>query len=94
YVRSERVLTLEQAVHKMSGMPAARLGLRNRGVLRDGAAADVVVFSASTIADRATFDAPHQYATGIDAVIVNGVPAVLNGRYQDVRPGKVLRRGQ
>ena len=94
YVRSERVLTLEQAVHKMSGMPAARLGLRNRGVLRDGAAADVVVFSASTIADRAMFDAPHQYATGIDAVIVNGVPAVLNGRYQDVRPGKVLRRGQ
>ena len=94
YVRSERVLTLEQAVHKMSGMPAARLGLKDRGVLRDGAAADVVVFSASTIADRATFDAPHQYATGIDAVIVNGVPAVLNGKYQDARSGRVLRRGR
>lgn len=94
YVRSERVLTLEQAVHKMTGMPAARLGLRDRGVLRDGAAADVVVFSATTIADRATFDVPHQYAMGIDAVIINGVPAVLSGTYQDIRPGKVLRRGR
>lgn len=94
YVRDERVLTLEEGVHKMTGMPAARLGLRDRGVLRAGAIADVVVFSPERIADRATFTAPHQYAAGIDAVIVNGVPAVLGGRYLDLRPGRVLRRGR
>ena len=92
YVRDERVLTLEQAVHKMTGMPAARLGLKDRGVLREGAAADVVVFDAARIADRATFDAPHQYAAGIDHVIVNGVPAVSGGKFLDVRPGRVLKR--
>ena len=92
YVRDERVLTLEQGVHKMTGMPAARLGLKDRGVLRDGVAADIVVFDADRVGDRATFAAPHQYAVGIDAVIVNGVPAVMGGRYLDVRPGRVLRR--
>jgi dihydroorotase/N-acyl-D-amino-acid deacylase len=92
YARDERVLTLERAVNKMTAMPAARLKLHDRGVLRADAAADVVVFDASRIADKATFDAPHQYATGIDAVIVNGEPAVLDGSYLDVRPGRVLRR--
>jgi N-acyl-D-amino-acid deacylase len=92
YVRDEQVLTLEQGVHKMTGMPAARLGLSDRGVLREGAFADVVVFDAATIADQATFTAPHQYAVGIDAVLVNGVPAVEGGRYLDARAGRVLRR--
>jgi N-acyl-D-amino-acid deacylase len=92
YVRDEQVLTLEQGVHKMTGMPAARLGLKDRGVLREGAFADVVVFDAATIADQATFTAPHQYAVGIDAVLVNGVPAVEGGRYLDARAGRVLRR--
>ena len=94
YVRDEHVLTLEQGVHKMTGMPAARLGLRDRGVLRDGAAADVVVFDAARIADRATFAEPHQYAVGIDAVLVNGVPAILGGSFLDARPGRVLKRGR
>jgi dihydroorotase/N-acyl-D-amino-acid deacylase len=92
YVRDERVLTLEQGVHKMTAMPAARLGLRDRGVLRDGAAADVVVFDAARISDRSTFAEPHQYATGIDYVLVNGVAAVWQGKYMDVRSGRVLRR--
>jgi N-acyl-D-amino-acid deacylase len=94
YVRDEGVLTLEQGVHKMTGMPAARLGLRDRGVLRDGAAADLVVFDAARIADRSTFAEPHQYAVGIDAVLVNGVPAVLDGKFLDTRPGRVLKRGR
>ncbi|MES2177871.1 MAG: D-aminoacylase [Gemmatimonadota bacterium] len=92
YVREEHVLTLEQAVHKMTEMPAARLGLRDRGVLRAGAAADLVVFDAATIADRATFAEPHQYAVGIDAVLVNGVLAVDKGKVTGARSGKVLRR--
>jgi N-acyl-D-amino-acid deacylase len=92
YARDARVLTLEQAVHKTSGMPAARLGLTDRGVLREGAMADVLVFDARTIADRATFDRPHQYATGIDYVLVNGVAAVDRGRFTNSRAGRVLRR--
>jgi len=92
YVRDEHVLSLEEGVHKMTGMPAARLGLKDRGVLRAGAAADVVVFDAARIADRATFENPHQYAVGIDYVFVNGVAAVDGGKYTDSRSGKVLRR--
>jgi len=94
YARDEKVLTLEAAVHKMTGMPAARLGLRDRGVLRAGSAADVVVFDATRIADRSTFESPHQYATGIDAVVVNGTLAVDGGKFTDARSGRVLLRGR
>jgi N-acyl-D-amino-acid deacylase len=92
YVRDERVLTLEQAVQKMTGMPAARLKLRDRGVLRTGAYADVVVFDPARVAARSTFDAPHQYPAGIEFVLVNGVVAVDGERFRDVRGGRVLRR--
>jgi N-acyl-D-amino-acid deacylase len=92
YVRDQRVLTLEQGVHKMTGMPAKRLGLADRGALRDGAVADVVVFDPARIADRATFENPHQYAVGIDYVFVNGVAAVDRGKYTNSRAGKVIRR--
>lgn len=92
YVREEGVIPLEQAVHKMSGMPAARLGLRDRGVLRPGAFADVVVFDPATVADRSTFETPHQYPAGIEFVLVNGVLAVDSGQFRDVRGGRVLRR--
>ena len=92
YVRELKLLTLEQAVHKMTGMPAARLGLTDRGVLREGAVADVVIFDAATVADRATFEDPHQYPAGIDAVLVNGVPMVEAGAFTNARPGRVLRR--
>jgi dihydroorotase/N-acyl-D-amino-acid deacylase len=94
YVRDERVLSLEEAVRKMTGMPAARLKLRDRGSLHAGAYADVVVFDPARVTDRATFDAPHQYPAGIEFVLVNGVLAVDGDRFIDARGGRVLRRGQ
>ena len=91
YVREKGVLTLEQAVHKMTGLSAARLGLRDRGRVAEGMMADVVVFDPATVRDRATFTAPHEYPEGIEYVIVNGVPLVDGGRFTDARPGRVLR---
>jgi N-acyl-D-amino-acid deacylase len=93
YVRDRGVLTLESAVHKMTGMPATRLGLPERGLLRDGWIADLVVFDPATVADRATFEDPHQYPAGIEQVFVNGVAVVEDGRFVDRRPGRVLRHG-
>ena len=94
YVRERRLLTLEDAVRKMTAMPAARLGLRDRGRVAEGAFADLVVFDPATVADRGTFEAPHQYPVGIDVVLVNGVVAVDAGRFVDTRAGRVLRRGR
>jgi len=95
YVRTQRVLTLETAVYKMTGMPAARLGLSGRrGCLAVGCVADVVVFDAATVGSPATFTQPHQYATGIPYVFVNGVAMVDGGRVTTARPGRVLRRGR
>lgn len=91
YVRERRVLTLEQAIAKMTGMPAARLGLADRGVMREGAYADLVVFDAAAIADKATYERPHQYPEGIDYVLVNGVAAVDGGTFTNARAGRVLR---
>jgi dihydroorotase/N-acyl-D-amino-acid deacylase len=92
YVRERHVLTLEQAIHKMTGMPAARLGLEGRGRVGTGMFADLVIFDPATIADRATFDSPHQYPAGIDYVLVNGALAVDGGRFTGARAGRVLRR--
>jgi dihydroorotase/N-acyl-D-amino-acid deacylase len=94
YVRERGVLTLEEAIRKMTSMPADRLGLPDRGRIREGAFADLVVFDPATVADRSTFEDPHQYPEGIGWVIVNGVIAVEDGRYLDLRPGRVLRRGR
>jgi dihydroorotase/N-acyl-D-amino-acid deacylase len=93
YVRERGVLALPQAVHKMTAQPAARLGLRGRGVLAEGSHADIVVFDPATVADRATFEAPHAYPVGIPWVLVNGAVAVEDGRFTGVRAGRVLRRG-
>ncbi|MGE5571169.1 MAG: N-acyl-D-amino-acid deacylase family protein [Rhodospirillales bacterium] len=90
YVREKKVLPLEEAVRKMTFLPAARLRLADRGLLRPGMKADVVVFDAETVADRATFLHPHQYATGFSAVLVNGRPVILNGKLTANRPGRVL----
>jgi dihydroorotase/N-acyl-D-amino-acid deacylase len=92
YVRTQKVLSLPLAVHKMTQMPATRLGLRDRGVLRVGAFADVVVFDETTVKDESTFIAPHQYPTGIETVLVNGVVAVDNGKPTGVRAGRVVTR--
>jgi N-acyl-D-aspartate/D-glutamate deacylase len=73
-------------------MPARRLGLTDRGVLREGAMADVVIFDAATVADRATFENPHQYPAGVSEVLVNGVLMVDAGTFTTARPGRVLRR--
>ncbi len=93
YARDERVLSLEDAVRKMTSLPASRLRLRDRGVLRDGAAADVVVIDPERVIDRATYDDPHRYPDGIPFVIVNGAVAVEAGETATARPGRFLRLG-
>ncbi len=92
YVRAEGVLSLEEAVRKMTSMPATRLGLDGRGTIAAGKFADLVVFDPATVIDRATFAEPHQYPLGIDHVIVNGVVSVDGGQYIDAKAGRVLRR--
>ncbi len=95
YVREQpAVLTLEEAIWKMAGFPAQRLGLRDRGVVAEGNAADLVVFDPDTVIDNATFENPHQYPDGIPHVLVAGVPIVLDGRHTGERPARVLRRGE
>jgi len=90
YVREKHVLTLEDAVRRMSGYPAARLKLGDRGLLRPGMKADVVVFDAATVADRSQYDKPHQYSVGVRDVVVNGKLAMKNGEVTSERPGRVL----
>ncbi len=90
YVRDARVLDLPDAVRRMTRMPAARLGLTDRGILEEGAWADLVVFDPDTIRDMATFEAPHQYPEGIEMVIVNGNTVVENGRETGCRAGRFL----
>jgi dihydroorotase/N-acyl-D-amino-acid deacylase len=91
YVRDERLLTLEQAVHKMTGQPAARVGLRDRGVLRAGAFADITVFDPARVRDRATFEEPNQYPEGVEYVVVNGQLEVDGGRRTHANAGRPLR---
>ena len=92
YVREEGVLTLEEAVRKMTSLPAKKHLLGSRGVLREGWAADIVVFDPATIADVATYDEPRQYPTGIEHVVVNGQIAVRDGTQTDAQAGRMLRR--
>jgi N-acyl-D-amino-acid deacylase len=90
YAREQRVLSLAQAVHKMTAMPARRLGLRDRGVVRVGARADLALFDARRVADRATFEDPHRYPEGIEHVIVNGRFVIKHGEHTGSLPGRVL----
>jgi dihydroorotase/N-acyl-D-amino-acid deacylase len=90
YVRDLKTITLEDAVRKMSAFPAQRIGLADRGVLREGLKADIAIFDPSTVADRATFEQPHQYAVGVAQVIVNGQVAFENEKMTAARPGRVL----
>lgn len=92
YVRERRVITLEEAVRKMTSVPAGQFKLQGRGRIQNGFAADLVIFDPATIADTATFDAPHAYPTGISHVLVNGVQVVANGQSVSARPGMTLRR--
>ena len=91
YVREEHVITLEQAVHKMSGLTASQLHITDRGLIKEGLAADLVIFDPATVADRATFTDPFQYPIGIPTVIVNGRVVLDQGRHTGERPGIVIR---
>jgi len=91
YARDERVLSLAEAVHKMTGLPARRLGMRDRGEIRVGARADLVVFDARRVADQATYEDPHRYPVGIDQVLVNGRFVIKDGEHTGSLPGKVLQ---
>jgi N-acyl-D-amino-acid deacylase len=85
------VLTLEGAIRSMTSLPARTFRFRDRGLLREGFAADVVVFDPARVQDRATYTEPHQYSEGFDYVLVNGVVMVDEGRLTDARGGRVLR---
>lgn len=91
YVREEKKLTLEEAIRKFSALPAQRMRLTDRGVLKQGMWADVVAFDPETVRDRATFDDPNQLSEGMDYVLINGVPVIENGKMTGALPGKVLR---
>ena len=94
FVRDEALLGLEDAVARMTSLPAARLGLRDRGTIRDGAVADLVVFDPATVRSDATIDDPTRDPEGIETVLVAGVPVVDGGRPTGARPGRGLRRGR
>ncbi len=94
YVREEGLLTLEEAVHKMTGLPARRFGLERRGELKEGWCADIVVFDPQAVADTATYEEPRQHPRGIEYVVVNGQVVAEKGKQTKARPGWVLRRGQ
>jgi N-acyl-D-aspartate/D-glutamate deacylase len=92
FIREQGALTWEQAIHKLTGHAAARFGLADRGVVREGAWADLLVFDPESLAEGADFDDPYRYPTGIDAVLVNGGFAVREGQLTDSRTGRILRR--
>jgi len=90
YLRDEKVIPMKEAIRRLSGLPATNLGLDHRGFLKEGMFADVVVFDPATIADRATFDKPHQYAVGMKDVFVNGVQVLKDGEHTGAKPGRAL----
>ena len=89
-MREEHVLTLEDAIRKFTALPAQRMRLTDRGVLKQGMWADVVIFDPATIRDLATFEQPNQLSQGMEYVLVNGVPVIAQGRMTGALPGKVL----
>ncbi len=91
YVREDQVITLPDAIRKLSKLPATNLKIRDRGELAAGYFADIVIFDPSTVSDHATFDAPHQYSTGMEHVIVNGEPVIHYGDHTGALPGQVVR---
>lgn len=91
YVRNLKLISLEDAIRKMTSLPAQTFGFRDRGMIREGFAADIVIFDEKMIMDQATFDQPHQYPLGISYVLVNGVVVMTNNQMTEARPGVALR---
>jgi N-acyl-D-amino-acid deacylase len=91
YVRDERIVPLEEGIRRLTALPAANIGITHRGRLAPGFFADVVVFDPARIQDRATFEKPHQYSTGVQHVIVNGVQVLKDGEHTGATPGRVVR---
>ena len=91
YVRDEHVIPLEGAIHKLTSLPATALRIQDRGQLAPGYFADIVVFDPKSIADHATYERPHQYASGVQAVWVNGVQVLKDGEHTGRKPGRVVR---
>ena len=91
YVREDHALTLEDAIRKFSALPAQRMRLTDRGVIKQGMWADLVIFDPQTIRDLATFEQPNQLSQGMQYVLVNGVPVIADGQMTGALPGKVLR---
>ena len=94
YVREKKIMPLETAIHKMTGLSAERLGLKDRGFLKEGYYADITIFDPNTVLDQSTFTDPHQYPIGIPYVIVNGKIAVKNGELTGISNGKVIRKNK
>ena len=92
YVRDEKLLSVSDAVHKMTSLPATNLGITHRGLLQPGYFADIAVLDQATIQDHATFEKPRQLATGVSEVFVNGLEVVHDGRHTGAKPGRVVRR--
>jgi dihydroorotase/N-acyl-D-amino-acid deacylase len=90
YVRERGILSLKEAIHKMTSMPAKAMGLKDRGIIEIGKKADITIFNPETIIDNATFVRPHQYSEGIEYVLVNGKLAVDKGVFQPIKSGEVL----
>jgi N-acyl-D-amino-acid deacylase len=92
YVREEKVITLEDAIRRMTSLSAQRFQLGKRGLIKEGYAADIVIFDEKTVQDRATFEKPHQFSTGFQAVIVNGVVTAQDGKHTGAQAGNAIRR--
>ena len=93
-MRDEKLLKLEEAVRKMTSLPASNIGIEKRGSLKPGYYADVAVFDAATIQDHATFEKPRQLTTGVSEVFVNGVEVLHNGQHTGAKPGRVVKRAR
>ena len=91
YVRDEQVISLAEAIRRLTSFPAGNLGISDRGSLQSGYFADIAIFDPAQIQDHATFADPHQYATGVRDVIVNGVPVLLDGEHTGATPGRFVK---
>jgi len=90
YVRDEKIISLEEAIRRMTSLPAQKFQLKDRGLIREGFAADIVLFDEKEVKDLSTYEKPHQYSTGFKYVLVNGQIEVEDGKQNEIRNGKVL----